>query len=122
LRNAGDKVLYFDVGPYPEEKDTKVILARGQARILGADDPKPGESFQERLRHIRSGSSPGPVPISPGTQRQFFRDLSKMFDLSVAESYSAHAERNVGDRESRRWTNLLSGTVTFRILDSHGHD
>jgi hypothetical protein len=60
------------------------------------------------------------VPISPGTQRQFFRDLSKLFDLSVGGSYSAHAERSVTSREERRETNLLSGTVIFRVLDSHG--
>ena len=121
LRNISDRVRFFDVGPYPEEKDTRIVLLRGQERILGEDDPKPRGSFRERLMPIRVGSSPGPVPISPGTQRQFFRDLSKMFDLSVGGCYSAHAERSVINRDSMRWTNLLSGTVTFRILDSQGH-
>jgi hypothetical protein len=116
LRNISDRVLYFDVGPYPEEKDTKIVLTRGQERLLGVDDPKPGETFQERFRYVRAGSSPGFVPISPGTQRQFFRDLSKMFDLSVVGSYSAYAQRGVIPFERGRWTNLLSGTVTFRIL------
>ncbi len=122
LRNVSDRVLYFDVGAYPEEKDTKVVLTRGQERILGVDDPKPGETFLRRLSYIRAGSSPGPMPISPGTQRQFFRDLSKVFDLSAAGSYSAYAERSVINFERTRWTNLLSGTVTFRILDSHSHN
>ena len=120
LRNICDRVRFFQVGPYPEEKDTKITLLRGQQRILGEDDPKPGGSFRERLRSVRAGSAPGPVPISPGTQRQFFRDLSKLFDLSVGGSYSAHAERSVTSREERRETNLLSGTVIFRVLDSHG--
>jgi hypothetical protein len=121
LRNISDRVRFFDVGPYPEEKDTRIVLLRAQERILGEDDPKPRGSFRERLMPIRAGSSPGPVPISPGTQRQFSRDLSKMFDLSVGGCYCAHAERSVINRDSMRWTNLLSGTVTFRILDSQGH-
>ena len=121
LRNISDRVLYFDVGPYPEEKDTKIVLTRGQERILGVDDPKPRGTFQERLSSVRAGSSPGFVPISPGTQRQFFRDLSKMFDLSVVGSYSASAQRGVIPFDRGRWTNLLSGTVTFRILDPQGH-
>ena len=120
LRNVSDRVLYFDVGPYPEERDTKIVLTRGHERILGVDDPKPGETFPQRLRYIRSGSAPGHVPISPGTQRQFFRDLSKMFDLSVAGSYSAYARRSVVNYERNGWTNLLSGTATFRMLGSRG--
>ena len=90
--------------------------------MLGEDDPKPGESFRRRLRYLRAGSAPGWVPISPGTQRQFYRDLSKLFDLNAGGSYSARAERRVSNRDNMQWTNLQSGTVSFRILDSHGHN
>jgi hypothetical protein len=61
----------------------------------------------------------------PGTQRQFLRDLSEMFDLTLAGSYSAHAEREVValDRVPDRPgylkgsnTKLLSGTVVFQVV------
>jgi hypothetical protein len=129
LRNTCQTVRRFEIGPAPEEKDSKITLLRNGERILGGDDPKPGESFSERLNHLRRGSAPGSVPISPGTQRQFFRDLSTVFDLSVPGFYSARAERQVHavDRLPDRpgylralTTNVISGTVTFRVADSNG--
>ena len=128
LRNGGDRVRYFNIFIPREEMDTKILLTRDGQRILGVDDPKPGESFQQRLHRIRQGSSHN-EPLLPGTQRQFFRELSKMFDLTAAGSYSARAERPVVAIDKMpnrpgyimgRGTNLLSGTVTFRVIDPHG--
>jgi len=127
LRNAGDKVQYFEIMEPLPEKDTKIFLMRDGKRILGLDDSIPNGTFAEILRGIRQGRS-WSEPISPGTQRQFFRDLSKLFDLSAIGNYTAQAERtviaadNLPDRPGyiRAVTsNLLSGTVTFRIGTSN---
>ena len=65
----------------------------------------------------------------PGTQRQFLRNLSEMFDVTVAGSYSAYAAREVVALEkvpdrpgylSGSGTNLVSGTVMFQVVPS-GH-
>ena len=112
---------------YREEKDTKIILTHDGQRLLGEDDPKPGDSFQQRLSRVRSGSAHF-EPLLPLTQRQFFQDLSKMFDLSVPGTYTAHAERKVityyevSDRPGYLrglHTNLVSGVVTFRVTGPH---
>ncbi|MCX6927791.1 MAG: hypothetical protein NT154_31965 [Verrucomicrobia bacterium] len=79
LRNASYRMYYFEVFTPQEEKDTKITLTYDGQRVLGEDDPKPGESFQQRLRSVRAGSA-HVEPLPPGTQRQFFRDLSKVFD------------------------------------------
>jgi hypothetical protein len=125
VRNASYRISYLEVsrlGP-GEEKDTKLTLTRDGERVLGEDDPKPGETFEQRLKRVRTGSSDF-EPLPPGTQRQFFRDLSKMFDLSVPGTYMAQAERKVvtyydiPDRPGYLrglWTNLVSGVVTFRV-------
>jgi hypothetical protein len=126
LRNVGDKVRYFWVGTPQEEKDTKIFLMRDQQRVLEADEPKPGQRFSQRLKSVRVGSS-HEEPLIPGTQRQFLRNLSEMFDLTVAGSYSAHAEREVvalervPDRPGYvrgSNTNLPSGTVMFQVVGS----
>jgi hypothetical protein len=124
LRNVGAKVLYFWVSTPQPERNTEVIVLRGQERLPPADGPKPGQSFQQRLRYVWQGSQ-HQEPLMPGTQRQFLRDLSEMFDLTLAGSYSAHAEREVValDRVPDRPgylkgsnTKLLSGTVVFQVV------
>ncbi len=126
LRNASDRMSYLEVVIPQEERDTKIRLMHDGQRVLGEDDPKPGESFQQRLTHIRRGSA-HVEPLPPGTQRQFFRDLSKLFDLNAAGTYTAQAERKVityykiPDRPGYLrglGTNLVSGIVTFRMVDS----
>jgi hypothetical protein len=127
LRNIGDRVRYFWVSTPQPERDTKVILLRGQEALPPADGPKPGQSFQQRLKYVWNGSQ-HQESLMPGTQRQFFRNLSEMFDLTVPGSYSAHAERwevvaleRVPDRPGylRGFsTNLLSGTVVFQVVGS----
>jgi hypothetical protein len=123
LRNVSEKPRYFLVSKYRKEEDTKIVLMHGQERVLGVDDPKPGESFQQRLRHLRQGTYFEKV-LMPGTQCQFNRDLTRMFNLSVAGIYSARAERpavTVADGPVS-YTNLLSEAVTFRIGESRSKD
>ena len=115
LRNISDRVLSFFVGPSPQEKDTKLVLMKGDKRILGVDDPKAGDTFQERLNYIRRGSSPGALPIQPGSEQKFYRDLSKVFDLGAGGAYTARAERRVAVRGIDRTTNVISGAVNFEI-------
>jgi hypothetical protein len=125
VRNASYKVRATGVHWGQSERDTQLVMMRGKERVLGEDDPKPGESFQQRLSHIRQGSA-GFEPLLPGTQYPFFRDLSKVFDLHVPGTYSVQAMREVSaynDAPNRPGyiqasrTNLLSGTATFRIVE-----
>jgi hypothetical protein len=126
LRNVGDRVRYFWVSIPQPEWDTEVVLLRGLEHVPRADGPKPGQSFQERLKYVRVGSH-HQEPLMPGTQRQFLRNLNEMFDLTVAGSYSASAARDVVALEkvpgrpgylSGSGTRLLSGTVTFQVVPS----
>ena len=128
LRNVGDTVRYFWVSTPQPERDTEVVILRGMERLPRADAPKPGQSFQQRLRYIWSGSH-HQEHLMPGTQRQFLRNLGEMFDLTAAGSYSAHAEREVvalervPDRPGYLRgsnTNLVSDTVIFQVVGS-GH-
>jgi hypothetical protein len=128
LRNTGDKVRYFWVSTPDPERDTEVFLLRGLEHVPPADGPKPGQSFQERLKYIRAGSF-HQEPLMPGTQRQFLRKLSEMFDLTLPGAYSAYAARDVVALEkvpnrpgylSGSGTNLVSGTLTFQVVPS-GH-
>ena len=126
LRNVGDTVRYFWVSTPQPERDTKIFLLKGQEPLPPANGPKPGQSFQQRLKYVWNGSS-HQEPLIPGTQRQFLRSLSDMFELEASGSYSAHAEREVvalkpvaGRPGYLRGsiTNLLSGTVTFQVIGS----
>jgi hypothetical protein len=126
LRNVGDKVRYFWVLTPEEQRSTRITVLRDQKRLVNLEDAKPGESFQGRLRHIYVGKS-YQEPLIPGTQRQFLLNLSGMFDLAAAGSYSAHAEREVAVLERvpdltghirGSGTNLLSGAVVFRVVGS----
>ena len=126
LRNVGDKVRYFWVLTPEEQRSTRITVLRDQKRLVNLEDAKPGENFQQRLKHIHVGKS-YQEPLMPGTQRQFLRNLSGMFVLAVAGSYSAHAEREVAALETvpdrpgyirGSGTNLLSGAVMFRVVGS----
>jgi hypothetical protein len=125
MRNASYKVRATLVSWGQPEKDTKLIMMRGHERLLGEDDPKPGESFQRRLKYLRNGSA-SLQPLLPGTQYPFFRDLSKVFDLQVPGTYSVQAMREVSAYNDApnhpgyirgSGTNLLSGIATFRIVE-----
>jgi hypothetical protein len=126
LRNVGDTVRYFRVSTPQRERDMEVVVLRGMERTPRADSPKPGQSFQQRLNRVWSGSQ-HQEPLMPGTQQQFLRNLSEMFDLTVAGSYSAYAEREVvalervPDRPGYlrgSSTNLMSGIVMFQVVGS----
>jgi hypothetical protein len=126
LRNITDQVLGFseNVGgaSYPDERDTAFILMRGDERVLGVDDDKPGMTFLERLSLTRAGKSFFCL-LPPGTQRQFFRDLAKVFDLRQSGTYIAQARRDgLGVFNFDRSTNILSGKVTFTVADAAKHD
>ncbi|MGO8928386.1 MAG: hypothetical protein ACLQU3_16080 [Limisphaerales bacterium] len=122
LRNVSEKCNPFLLGER-EESSPRIIVMRDGQRILGADDPKPGESFVERLRRTGAGFWKGIDPIPPGTQRQYFRDLSKAFDLTAPGSYSAHAEQRLRDfYHPELETNLVSGTLTFKVLPRSGRN
>jgi hypothetical protein len=124
MRNTSYKVRATEVSWGHPEKDTRFIMMRGQERLLGEDDPKPGESFEQRLKYIRSGSASF-EPLLPQTQYPFFRDLSKVFDLRIPGTYSVQAIRHVSAYNDAlnhpgyirgSATNLLSGIATFRIV------
>ncbi len=116
LRNISDRVLSYVGGPSPVEKDTRLILMRANERILGADDPKPGDNFMQRLSYIRQGTTGSYPVVLPGTQRKFYRDLSKVFDLSATGWYTAQAERKVGVWDLDKTTNVVSGAVRFEVV------
>ncbi|HYG36421.1 MAG TPA: hypothetical protein VEC99_16625 [Clostridia bacterium] len=128
LRNTSFKVRAFRTVSSLKERDTKLTVMRGQERMLGEDDPKPWETFQERLRHLKAGSMHD-VSLLPGTQYQFVYDLREIFDLKLAGTYSVQAQREVvsyNDAPDRpgyvtgSFTNIQSGTATFRIVEKDG--
>lgn len=128
VRNTSYKVRATLVSWGQPERDTKLIMMRGQERLLGEDDPKPWESFQQRLKYLRNGSASF-EPLLPGTQSPFYRDLSKVFNLHVPGTYSVQAMREVSaynDAPNRPGyvrgfgTNLMSGVATFRIVEPDG--
>jgi hypothetical protein len=126
VRNTSYKVRALLSMWGQEEKETRFKLRRGEERVLGENDPKPWESFQQRAKHLTAGSA-SHEPLLPGTQRQFFRNLSKVFDLRRAGTYYVQGERLVFAYNSvpsrpgyitASSTNISSGTATFRVLDS----
>jgi hypothetical protein len=117
IRNASYKVRATDWVP------TKFTVMRGQERLLGEDEPKFGESFEQRLRHIRQGNSHF-EPLLPGTQLQVIEDLTKTFELKATGTYSVQARRPVSAYNPApnhvgyirgTATNLVSGVVTFQV-------
>jgi hypothetical protein len=129
LRNVSDRVRYFWISKPRPEIDTKMVLLRGQERLSIRNDAQPGLSFQQRLKTVWVGKF-YQEQLMPGTQRQFLRNLSEMFDLTVLGSYSAHAEQwevvaleRLPERPGYLKgvsTNLMSGTVVFQVVGS-GH-
>jgi hypothetical protein len=112
LRNVSDRPLMYWVSTLGRE--TEVVVAKGQERLSGKDEVKPGATFAERLAHLDVGSSwdcTSPV----GSQRRLVLELDKLFDLTTNGQYTAQARRRVPtlDKKSEVW--VVSGKTTFRI-------
>lgn len=119
LRNVSDRRLRYSQSYYGSEADWRLILMRDQDRVYGRDEPKPGASFAERLKGIHQGSY-GSWPLEAGTQRRFFLDLNKVFDLATNGEYVVQVVRTVPSLDKTSEKEVVSGKVTFRITGPPG--
>lgn len=115
LRNVTNKPLYYPISSTGLE--TVLTLRKGNQEVRRKDAPK-DNSFSERVRAAKQGSEAFWV-MSPGTQRQFSLDLSRIFDLQVGE-YSVHATRRVTNYERTAKATVASGVAQFKIAPEKG--
>lgn len=116
LRNVSDKPLTYPYEYSPDEREITFFLLRDGVRLYSIYDERPGATFQERLRALRTGH--GWTRVSPpGTQRKFFIKLNDIFNLTTNGQYVASAKRTVQKVGSREEAQVESGKATFRITD-----
>jgi hypothetical protein len=114
LRNVSDRSLTYPYEYAPDEREITFILLREQARVYGVYDVRPGSTFQERLRAVRTGH--GWTRVSPpGTQRKFFVNLNSIFGLTTNGQYVASAKRTIRKQDSAQESEVSSGNAAFRI-------
>ena len=115
LRNVSGKLLRYFSNPI-EDPMSKIVLMRGQQRLLGNNETKPGATFPERLKYLHSGSL-GSLPSPVGTQRKFLVELSKMFDLGTNGEYVVQALRIIPSLDLKSEKEVASGKAAFRITN-----
>ena len=116
LRNVSDRPLVYPYEYTPDEREIAFVLMRGQDRVYGKYDARPGASFTERLGALRMGH--GWDRASPvGTQHKSLVNLSKIFGLATNGEYVIQAKREIPTSYLTGMTNVASGKVTFRIFD-----
>jgi hypothetical protein len=114
VRNVTDKALSYLASPYVDTSDIDFVVMRGTDRIRRNDEPRDG-TFLERVRGLRVGSRG--LLLSPArTQRKFFIDLTKNFNLTTNGEYQVHATREMPTLDRASETNIVSGVASFRIV------
>lgn len=118
LRNVSGRLLrYFNASI--NDPMSKVVLMRGQERVPGKDEPKPGATPREILKAAHRGSMSS-FQSPPGTQRKFLVELDKMFDLSTNGEYVVQAMRTIPSLDTKSEEKVASGKATFRITGPPG--
>ena len=75
LRNVSGRLLRYLTARF-DDPMSKIVLMRGQERVPGKNEPKPGATFAERLKALHAGSL-GSFQSPAGTQRKFLIELDK---------------------------------------------
>jgi hypothetical protein len=119
LRNVSDKTLVYPYEYSPDQREITFVLLRNGVRLYGAYDVRPGATFQDRLRALRTGhgwnrSSP------PGTQRRFFVKLNDTFNLTTNSQYVVSATRTIRRSDSNQDGQVSSASASFRITSPNG--
>lgn len=115
LRNVSGKLRRYFTAPINDPMST-VLLMRGSEHLPPKDEPKPGATFAERLKSVRTGSL-WSFQSPPGTQRKFYFELNKTFDLGSNGVYVVQAMRRVPSLDLKSEKEIASGKATFRITD-----
>jgi hypothetical protein len=114
MRNVSDRSLTYPCEYSPNEREITFMLTRNGVRVYGVYDLRPGATFQERLRALRTGH--GWMRVSPpGTQRRFFVNLNDIFNLTTNGQYVACATRTIWKEGSTEEGKVSSGEAAFRI-------
>jgi len=119
LRNVSDRPLTYPYEYSPDEREITFGVLRGQTRVYGIYDVRPGATFEDRLRTIRQGH--GWTRVSPpGTQRKFLVNLNAIFPLTTNGEYVVSAKRTVRKLNSTEDGEAASGQASFRITSAPG--
>jgi len=118
LRNVSGKLRRYFTAPMHDPM-SKILLTRGGQRVPTNDEPKPGASAPERLKPVFGGSM-WSFPSPAGTQRKFFVELNKMFDLGTNGEYVVQAMRTIPSLDLKSEEEVASGKAAFRITDAPG--
>lgn len=114
LRNVSDRPLVYPYEYAPDEREITFVLLKDGVRMYGIYDLRPGATFQERLKAVRTGH--GWTRVSPpGTQRKFFVTLNEVFNLTTNGQYVVYAKRAIQKKGSTQEGEVSSGNATFRI-------
>jgi hypothetical protein len=114
LRNVSDKPLTYPYEYSPDNREINFVLLRDGTRVYGIYDVRPGATFQERLKALRTGH--GWTRLSPpGTQRNFYVNLSDIFNLTTNGQYIACATRAILKYNSIVVGEVSSGNAGFRV-------
>ena len=75
LRNVSGRLFRYLTARF-DDPMSKIVLMRGQERVPGKNEPRPGATFAERLKALHAGSL-GSFQSPAGTQRKFLIELDK---------------------------------------------
>jgi len=116
LRNVSDRVLKYPYEYTADEREISFVLSRGEDRVYGKYDVRPGASFQERVRSLRT--DPGGIRPSPvGSQHKSLVNLNQIYGLTTSGEYHVQAMHKIPTSNLTSMTNVASGKATFRIFD-----
>ena len=115
LRNVSDRLLRYFTAPINDPM-SKIVLMRGQQRVPGKNEPKPGATPMEMLKAAYRGSM-GSFQSPVGTQRKFLVELNDAFDLATNGEYVVQAMRTIPSLDKTSKKQVVSGKATFRITN-----
>ena len=118
LRNVSGKLLRYFTAPLHDPM-SKILLTREGRRVPTNNEPRQGTSAPERLKPVFAGSM-WSFQSPPGTQRKFFVELNKTFDLGTNGEYVLEAMRTVPALDLKSEKEVASGKATFSISDAAG--